>query len=132
MSTVAGEPSSPTRAIDLAQLSERLGRLLAAGVLASAFLLAVGVVVIVVLAPGTGMDGLLSARSRGSWGPASPGVLLIASGIVVLVATPVARVLLAARAFATAGEDDYLGLVLAVLLILTLSVVVGYWLPPSL
>lgn len=113
---------------ELSRLSDRLGTLLLIGVaLAATFLLA-GVVVAAAQSGG-------SAFSPSSLGPirfdpsglAAEGEAgeLIAVGLVLLVATPVARVLLSLEAFARARETDYVLLLVLVLAILGVSALVG-------
>ncbi len=115
-------------AAGLGQLSRRLGRLLFYGVALSAVLLSIGVLLVALSDPSATIRTPLSSHTLLAWGPALPGIVFILAGLVVLVATPVARVIASLRTFLVQGERDYGTLVAAVLVILGVSALVGWWL----
>ena len=112
---------------ELGELSDRLGTLLRVGVLVSAGLLLAGLAA-ALLAPGVSPSDLGSTYSfRTPADVASLGVpgLLVAAGLLLLVGTPVARVILSLVTFARARETDYAALTALVLLALGAGVAVG-------
>lgn len=71
---------------------------------------------------GKGFAGLLAQVYR-TGAAAAPGVLLMTIGIVVLILTPYARVVVSAIYFAWKRDFKYLAITLIVLLTLTLSLI---------
>lgn len=128
-------PTPPSAAAltsdQLSRLSDRMGMLLLAGVVLAATFLLVGILGTLLepgaptLAPSSLTPSRLSFSSFTSGGIFG-GLILV--GFVLLIATPVARVVLSLGTFAEAREKDYVGVLLLVLGILFASVLVGAFL----
>lgn len=119
--------SEPLGGTEVGRLAEELGRLLQVGVVLAAILLVAGVLLVVASTPGSSPTVPLNVHP-GPFGASlasSPGLLLIVAGLGVLLATPIARVLLSFQTFIRLEERDYAGVVGVVLVILVLSVVAG-------
>ena len=118
------------RAVDERQMDRLIGGLLRAGVLASALLVLIGVIV------SLGQGGMPVAAYRSF--PGAPGNMrtmgailgealrgngrgIVQLGVLVLVATPIARVVLSVVAFAVQGDGVYVCVTLVVLAVLGVS-----------
>lgn len=113
---------------DLSRLSDQVADVLKVGVLVATVFLTVGMGLAAATAPsGASLTPTFSLRTWGSWSGLPLSELLVAIGLVVLVATPVARVVLSLETFARLGERDYLGVVGFVLVVLLVGIVVGLW-----
>jgi uncharacterized membrane protein len=96
--------------VTVVRLEGRIARLLALGTYASVVALLVGTLAWLLDPAGTVGGG---------------GTAALAIGLVIVILTPVARVVAAAVGFATRGERELAAISLAVLAILALSVVVA-------
>lgn len=131
MTGLGSNPRRTLNSAELSRLSERLGLLLRVGVLLSAAFLVAGMLV---AASSSGPASVFPTGSTGgkpSWHEftddgAAVGLVLV--GLILLVATPIARVVLSAETFAAARENDYVLVLLTVLGILAASVLVGLFL----
>jgi uncharacterized membrane protein len=108
-------------------LDIRLGRILSAGTLTGAVALAIGVLLMMVngispldatypaLDPAGLLGGLIALQPT-AW---------IWLGVVVVIVTPILRVLAALVGFARGGETPMVGVALAILVVVAIGVVVG-------
>ncbi len=106
-------------------LRHRVHLVLQAGVVLSGLLLAVGLAVVLVGpddVSGT-LPASISAAARGAL--RGDGLSLVAVGLLVLMATPVARVAILAMSWFQEGDRRYAAIALAVLAILAVSVALG-------
>jgi uncharacterized membrane protein len=115
----ADEGEAPT------DLASGVRSVLVSGIVASAVLLVVGVLL-------WASVGFEHATLTSPVGPVAPGSLdawaadLVYGGLVILVATPIARVAYATRTFARLGDRTYAAVTAIVLALLVLTVVLGY------
>jgi uncharacterized membrane protein len=119
---------APASSTELSRLSDRLGTLLQVGVVLAALLLAIGVL-------GTLTESGAPTLDPANLHPVRPTLTSLASGgifagllvvgLVVLIATPVARVFLSLETFVRGDDGDYVRVLLAVLAILFASVLAG-------
>lgn len=128
-----GDPADPPElsSAELSRLSERLGQLLWAGVILAALFLLAGILLALSSSAGSSVDPSSFGPSKVPWTHlASLGddEVLAVVGLGLLVATPIGRVVLSLEAFAHARERDYVLVLLAVLVILFASVLVGTFL----
>lgn len=103
----------------------RIYLVLQAGVVLSGLLLAAGLAV-VLLGPGDVSGGLpasVAAAVRGAL--RGDGLSLVALGLLVLMATPIARVAVLAVSWLLEGDRRYAAVAFAVLAILAVSVALG-------
>jgi uncharacterized membrane protein len=135
----AADASSPNpRRARLRRIEVCLGHLLRAGVAISFVLLVAGVLVMLVHHPDyiTDSTALQQLRTPGSALPASPAALLddllhgrgraiMTVGLLVLIATPVARVAVSIVAFLVQRDWRFACITAAVLLIIALSAFLG-------
>ena len=106
-------------------LRHRVHLVLQAGVVASGLLLVGGLVVVLAGAgdPSDAVPTSVAAAIRGALH--GDGLSLIAIGMLVLMATPVARVAILAAGWFREGDRRYAAVAAAVLAILALSVALG-------
>lgn len=103
----------------------RIHLVLQAGVVASGLLLAVGLA-IVLFGPGDMSGDLPASVSEAVRGALrGDGLSLIAVGLLVLMATPIARVAVLAVSWFQEGDRRYAAIAFAVLAILAVSVALG-------
>ncbi|MCI4318771.1 MAG: DUF1634 domain-containing protein [Thermoplasmata archaeon] len=101
-------------------------RVLQTGVAATVVLLLVGLTLLFTLGPGTaiaarvGLSGLLHGLAS------ADATAYLYLGVVVLLATPLVRVALSATLFAQSGDRPFAGITLFVLVLLVVSIVVGF------
>jgi uncharacterized membrane protein len=108
-------------------LSQEIARVLAFGVAVAAVLLAVGTAVVVVQGPtvAIGSADHVGLGTLANGGSLSPGARILAVGVVVLLLTPLARVVLSFAMFARSRDHAFAGLTAYVLVILAASVLLG-------
>ncbi len=106
-------------------LRHRVHLVLQAGVVASGLLLAVGLAVVLLGSDdaSSGLPASVPAAVRGAL--RGDGLSLIAVGLLVLMATPVARVAVLAVSWMQEGDRRYAAIAFAVLAILAVSVALG-------
>ena len=109
-------------------MERNLARLLRAGVLAAGAVVAAGALWFLAVHGGDPADFHTFRGHPGGW--RSPllgeGRGLIQLGVLILVATPIARVAFSVAAFARAGNRPYVAITATVLLILLYSVFAGH------
>jgi uncharacterized membrane protein len=125
------EPSETLDTGAMNRLSIRLSLVLSVGVVLSAILLIIGLILVAVTGPVSSTD--LSTAWSGPGHSLGPGSALaygfLLAGIVVLLIIPLARVGVSSYSFAAGGERDFAILTLFVLIVLAISAAASFLLP---
>lgn len=106
-----------------------IGQILRVGVIVSAIVIAIGLVLLVV----TQDSGYAGTQFPTSFQAIFAGLMtfkpyaIIMLGVFLLILTPVLRVVVSIYAFFKEGDHLYVGITVLVLLILVVSMVIGYF-----
>ncbi|GEO69597.1 DUF1634 domain-containing protein [Levilactobacillus acidifarinae] len=119
----------PTTAREMAQVETIIGRILQVGVIFSAVIMAIGLVMFLATGhsgyPGTTMPLTMGAILLGTWQLKPFAIMML--GVYCLILTPVLRVVVSIYAFYKEKDHLYVAITTTVLIILIIALVIGVY-----